>query len=96
MKIEKLIYIAIDKEDGEPILSAFSEEELLKNLEEYCGLGTDITVKIIEDRKINYDGEYSGNLIRVITYQSLFYGETIKDIFEIWSIEIGNNLGIVE
>ena len=35
-----------------------------------------------------YDGEYQGNLERVVTYESFLNGEKYIDSFEIWYIEV--------
>ena len=85
--MKKLIYIAIDDEDSEPILSSMIEQDLLKQLDIYNGLHMGNS-EIIENRQIIYDGEYQGNLIRVMKYKSFFKEEECINTYNIWCIEI--------
>ena len=86
--MKKTIYIAIDKEDGEPIVSSFSEIDLIKKLDEWNGVGIGES-KMIENRQIVYDGEYFGNLERVLTYEDVnSAGDIFRTTYNVWCIEI--------
>jgi hypothetical protein len=87
---KQLIYIVIDKENNEPILSALSEDKAVEAIDQYCGISKGQS-EIILNKKIIYDGEWEGNLIRVITTQNKITQPDeyqFTDVFEIWCVEL--------
>lgn len=83
--MQKLIYIAICKEDIEPVLSAFTEQDLLTELDKYNGVPE--CSKIIKNISPDY-GEFEVNFLREITYESIYQDEIFFDTYSIWVINI--------